>query len=131
MRLKKCGDKLFLTDGLGQLIKAEERIEVTDAVGDERLNINGESIGMKNGEARVAATLIGDGLVNLKLYSGGAWYILEGILCEDGRLRFNEDYLSQYLVGGMMALHELEVKNRQLQTRVEALERLCSGEEFL
>lgn len=131
MRLKKCGDKLFLTDGLGQLIKDEERIEIIDAVGDERLNINGESIGMKNGVARVAVTLIGDGLVNLKLYSGGAWYVLEGILCEDGCLRFNEDYLSKYLVGGMMALHELEVKNRQLLTRVEALERLCSGEDFL
>lgn len=131
MRLKKCGDLLLAVDGIALDNASEIELEVVDACGDETVRINGRVFRMVSGKRRIPMGAFGDIHNEIKIFSGGAWYVLEGIVRSGARLLLSDGYVAGALAGLLLDNKSLKDENKTLRERVSALEARSTGEEFL
>lgn len=131
MRLKKLGDRLIVTGGLGEENKTEVEIELAESCGDDVIRINGLRYNLQDGKRKVPIGIFKEKQNEIKACSGGAWYVLDGLVRCDKRLVLDADYVARQVVILMLENAEQKSKVRELEGRLKKIEELSSGEEFL
>ena len=131
MKLKKFGDRLLATDGLGEENKAEVDIELAEPCGNDTIRINGLMYNLQDGKRKVPIGIFKEKQNEIKVCSGGAWYVLDGLVRCDKRLVLDADYVARQVVILMLENAEQKSKVRELEGRLKKIEELSSGENFL
>lgn len=131
MRLKKSGDKIVIVEGIGAENAAEVEIELLEPSGNDTIRINGRLFNLQNGKRCVPLGAFSGNVNEIKVCSGGLWYVLEGLVRCDKRLSLDADYVARQLVILMIENAELKNKSKDLETRFKKVEDLSSGENFL
>lgn len=104
-------------------------VSVIDPIGDEVLTVAGNRHVMHGGKTAVKIELI-DGS-EMHLYSGGKMFVVEGLMCRDGRLTVDEAVIHGYVCRLIVENHSMGDRLKVLEDRIGKLEGFCSGEEFL
>lgn len=131
MRIAVWQEKAFIIDGIGKECDGIINVEVENAYGDEKMRINGNVFHMKNGKMHIPMGAFGEFSNDIRIYHEGSWHIIDGIVKNDSHLLLDEAYVANVLFNLLRENDRLKKSNQELKGKVEALEKRCSGEEFL
>lgn len=131
--------KIYKRDGYAYVISGLDpisgtvgetvEVSVIDPIGDEVLTVAGNRHVMHDGKTAIKIELI-DGS-EMHLYSGGKMFVVEGLMCRDGRLTVDEAVIHGYVCRLIVENHYMGDRLKVLEDRIGKLEGFCSGEEFL
>lgn len=129
MRIKKYNNGIVAVEGLGEQTKDVE-IELVGAGAEDILRINGMVFHLNNGKRAVPFTAFRE-KNDIRVYTGSAWRILEGIERRENALVLSDEYIAR-TVSALLLSHEvLYEKTKALEEKVAQLEALCAGDDFI
>lgn len=130
MKLKKCNN-MVVSQGLCCVIGAKTKIEVENFCGDERVLLNDTTYRMKSGMTEIDLTDFREDENSIKLYSGGKWYSIPGIVRKDGKLKYSEAFLQETVEKQRLLIHQLLCRVEDAEKRIAEMEKRITGESFL
>ena len=126
----------YIADIFGALSgESEEKIKISiiEPAGDEVLYVGAKRYVMHGGEAEAKASdfYTDRGSADVRLYSGDGLYIVEGIVCQDGRLRLDDATIQKYVSRLIIENYDLRKRCEKCEKKIEELMGICSGDDFL
>lgn len=132
MRIKLFRDSALVIDGIDKECGAEVEIELVGIVHTaETVRINGRVYHLQNGKRKIPLGAFGEARNDIKILADGTWHVLDGILRRGSRLVLDDGYVAGILADLIIENDHLKTVNKDHQKRVEALEKKCSGDDFL
>ena len=90
MKIKRCNDEAVILDGLCEDTGDAVKIEVVESHGDEILCLNGKSYRVDKGACVVSVADFLEKENDIRLFSGGKWYWLRGVVRDGMCLKYSE-----------------------------------------
>lgn len=132
IQIIKCNSHAYVACGIERVSgKVGETVDISvaDPIGDEVLTVAGNRHVMHGGKTAVKIELI-DGS-EMHLYSGGKMFVVEGLMCRDGRLTVDEAVIHGYVCRLIVENHSMGDRLKAMEDRIGKLEGFYSGEDFL
>jgi hypothetical protein len=131
MRIKLLHDKALVLSGVGAERVTDVEIEVVGVKLPATIRVNGLVYQMSGNKRKVPMRAFGEFNNDVKILSDGKWYVLEGIVRDGDVLRISEDVAIGMISDLTIECDRLSKDLKMLETKVEELQKKCSGEKFL
>ena len=131
MKIKRCNDEAVILDGLCEDTGDAVKIEVVESHGDEILCLNGKSYRVDKGACVVSVADFLEKENDIRLFSGGKWYWLRGVVRDGMCLKYSEAYLQASLVQCRLLIARLYEQVGENEKNISEIEKRITGESFL
>ena len=135
LQVFKCDGTAYVVGGYGLLDgTVGELVEITliDPMGDDSILVSGIKYVFKDGKAYVKADDFKDGKASdIRIYSGGRLYIIEGLTRYGRELKLSEETVHRYIGQIIVDAYKLRLEVLAANERIKKLEDVCSGDDFL
>lgn len=136
IQIFKGDSSAYVASGFNALSGAvgdEIEVCIMDFVGDEVLHVGGKRHIMHDGKVRIKASDLhtDEGCADIRLFSDDKLYVIEGLVIRDGVLKLDESTLQKYVCRIIIENHGLHKRIKKCEERIEKLESICSGNDFL